>query len=137
LAQALGIPASAAITCVKPSGTVSQLCDTASGIHPRYSQYYIRTIRQDKKDPLTRFLIEQKVHTKIVYISQSPLESLVFQLQPQLAVLLETIDLQLNSLDYGSSISDTGVNISLVLQCTLGSPSGWLSGVGLRAFRRS
>jgi len=60
-ALALGIPPSAAITCVKPSGTVSQLCDTASGIHPRYSQYYIRTIRQDKKDPLTRFLIEQKV----------------------------------------------------------------------------
>lgn len=60
-ALALGIPASAAITCVKPSGTVSQLCDTASGIHPRYSQYYIRTIRQDKKDPLTRFLIEKGI----------------------------------------------------------------------------
>jgi len=50
-AASLGIPASAAITCVKPSGTVSQLCDTASGIHPRYSAYYVRTIRQDKKDP--------------------------------------------------------------------------------------
>lgn len=60
-ANKMGIPVSTSITCVKPSGTVSQLCDTASGIHPRYSQYYIRTIRQDKKDPLTRFLIEQKV----------------------------------------------------------------------------
>jgi ribonucleoside-diphosphate reductase alpha chain len=60
-ASHLNIPASAAITCVKPSGTVSQLCDTASGIHPRYSQYYIRTIRQDKKDPLTRFLREKGI----------------------------------------------------------------------------
>jgi len=60
-AASLGIPPSAAISCVKPSGTVSQLCDTASGIHPRYSAYYVRTIRQDKKDPLTRFLIEQGI----------------------------------------------------------------------------
>ena len=52
----LGIPASSAITCVKPSGTVSSLCDTASGIHPRHSAYYIRTARQDNKDPLTQFM---------------------------------------------------------------------------------
>lgn len=57
----LGIPASAAITCVKPSGTVSQLVDAASGIHPRYSEYYIRTVRGDIKDPLTQFLIAQGV----------------------------------------------------------------------------
>jgi len=55
----LGVPASTAITCVKPSGTVSQLVDSASGIHPRYSQYYIRTVRQDKKDPLADLLISQ------------------------------------------------------------------------------
>jgi ribonucleoside-diphosphate reductase alpha chain len=60
-AERLGIPASVAITCVKPSGTVSQLVDSASGIHPRHSQYYIRTIRQDIKDPVTKFLIEQGV----------------------------------------------------------------------------
>ena len=48
----LGIPESASITCVKPSGTVSQLVDSASGIHPRHSEYYIRTIRADNKDPL-------------------------------------------------------------------------------------
>lgn len=48
----LGIPVSAAITCVKPSGTVSQLVDSASGIHARHSPYYIRTVRADKKDPL-------------------------------------------------------------------------------------
>jgi ribonucleoside-diphosphate reductase alpha chain len=60
-ATTLGIQPSAAITCVKPSGTVSQLVDSASGIHPRHSQYYIRTIRQDIKDPITKFLIEQGV----------------------------------------------------------------------------
>lgn len=57
-AKALKIPQSTAITCVKPSGTVSQLVDSASGIHPRHSKYYIRTIRGDKKDPLTKFLID-------------------------------------------------------------------------------
>jgi ribonucleoside-diphosphate reductase alpha chain len=51
-AAKLGIPVSAAITCVKPSGTVSQLVDSASGIHARHSPYYIRTVRADKKDPL-------------------------------------------------------------------------------------
>lgn len=50
--KVLGIPESASITCVKPSGTVSQLVDSASGIHPRHSEYYIRTVRADNKDPL-------------------------------------------------------------------------------------
>lgn len=58
LAQQLGIAASAAITCVKPSGTVSQLVDSASGIHARHSEYYIRTVRGDNKDPLTQFLTD-------------------------------------------------------------------------------
>lgn len=57
----LGIPVSAAITCVKPSGTVSQLVDSASGIHTRHSNYYIRTVRADNKDPLTAFLKDQGV----------------------------------------------------------------------------
>lgn len=52
----LGIPVSAAITCVKPEGTVSQLTGTASGIHPQHSQYFIRRVRSDNKDPLTTFL---------------------------------------------------------------------------------
>ena len=51
-AKMLGIEISASITCVKPSGTVSQLVDSASGIHPRHSRYYIRTVRSDNKDPL-------------------------------------------------------------------------------------
>jgi len=58
-AKKLGIPQSTAITCVKPSGTVSQLVDSASGIHSRHSQYYIRTVRGDKKDPLTTLMIEK------------------------------------------------------------------------------
>lgn len=54
----LGINQAAAITCVKPSGTVSQLVDSASGIHPRYSEYYIRTVRADKKDPLASLMAD-------------------------------------------------------------------------------
>ena len=57
----LGIPPSTAITCVKPSGTVSQLVDAASGIHARHSEFYLRRARQDKKDPLSTFMIEQGV----------------------------------------------------------------------------
>ena len=57
-AKKLGISQAAAITCVKPSGTVSQLVDSASGIHARHNPYYIRTVRGDKKDPLTQMMIE-------------------------------------------------------------------------------
>ena len=56
-AEALSIPQSAAITCVKPSGTVSQLVNSASGIHARHNPYYIRTVRGDNKDPLTQFMV--------------------------------------------------------------------------------
>lgn len=68
LAGKLGIPASASITCVKPSGTVSQLVDSASGIHARHNDYYIRRIRMDKKDPIYNYLkdkgvqVEDEVH---------------------------------------------------------------------------
>lgn len=55
-AQRLGIPQSAATTCVKPSGTVSQLVDAASGIHARHNDYYIRTVRADNKDPLCQMM---------------------------------------------------------------------------------
>jgi ribonucleoside-diphosphate reductase alpha chain len=54
----IGINPAAAITCVKPSGTVSQLTDSASGIHPRHSEYYIRTVRADRKDPLCQMMID-------------------------------------------------------------------------------
>lgn len=60
-AELLGIPQSTAVTCVKPSGTVSQLADCASGIHARYARHYIRTVRCDNKDPITKFFIDQGV----------------------------------------------------------------------------
>ena len=61
LSKRLGINPSAAITCVKPSGTVSQLVDSSSGIHARHSNYYIRTVRGDNKDPLTQFMADQGI----------------------------------------------------------------------------
>ena len=61
MAEQLGIPQSTAITCVKPSGTVSQLVDSASGIHARHNPHYIRTVRGDNKDPLTQFLVSEGI----------------------------------------------------------------------------
>ena len=58
-AKKFGINQSVAVTCVKPSGTVSQLTNAASGIHARHNPYYIRTVRGDKKDPLTKMMIDQ------------------------------------------------------------------------------
>ena len=60
-AERLGIPVSAAISCVKPSGTVSQLVNSSSGIHARHSPYYIRTVRGDNKDPVTQFMKDQGI----------------------------------------------------------------------------
>jgi ribonucleoside-diphosphate reductase alpha chain len=75
-ADKLSIGTSAAITCVKPSGTVSQLVDSASGIHPRHSKYYIRRVRGDKKDPLSQFLIQQGIpNEECVY---KPTQTVVF-----------------------------------------------------------
>jgi ribonucleoside-diphosphate reductase alpha chain len=88
-AAKLGIPVSAAITCVKPSGTVSQLVDSASGIHARHSPYYIRTVRADKKDPLAvmmkemGFPVEDDVtkpdHTYVFSFPQKSPEHAVFR----------------------------------------------------------
>ena len=60
-ADRLGIPRSAAVTCIKPSGTVSQLVNSASGIHPRWSRYYLRSVRNDVKDPISSFLVDAGV----------------------------------------------------------------------------
>jgi len=60
-AEKLGVPQATAVTCNKPEGTVSQLTDTASGIHARHSPYYIRTVRGDNKDPLTQFMKDQGI----------------------------------------------------------------------------
>lgn len=63
-AEKLGINQSAAITCVKPSGTVSQLVNSASGLHTRHSEFYLRTVRADNKDPITQFLKDQGVYSE-------------------------------------------------------------------------
>ena len=60
-AKLLGIPESAAVTCVKPSGTVSQLVNSSSGIHPRHNSFFIRRVRNDKKDPISTVMIEAGV----------------------------------------------------------------------------
>ena len=75
-AERLGIPVSVAITCVKPSGTVSQLVDSASGIHARHSPYYIRTVRGDNKDPLTQFMKDAGVPAEPCYYK--PQQTTVF-----------------------------------------------------------
>lgn len=80
-ASKLGIEQSAAITCVKPSGTVSQLVDSASGIHPRFSSHYLRRVRSDKKDPLavfmenTGFPVEQDVMSPSSSVFSFPIKA--------------------------------------------------------------
>ena len=80
-AKKLGIPQSTAITCVKPSGTVSQLVNSSSGIHARFSDYYIRRVRNDKKDPLSDFMInagvpcEEDVMNPNVWVFSFPQEA--------------------------------------------------------------
>ena len=63
-AEKLGINQATAVTCVKPSGTVSQLVDSASGIHARHNPYYIRTVRADKKDPLCKMMVDAGFHVE-------------------------------------------------------------------------
>ena len=80
-ADKLGINQSAAITCVKPSGTVSQLVDSASGIHPRFSKHYIRRVRSDKKDPLAQYMtaagfpVEDDVMSKSSLVFSFPIKA--------------------------------------------------------------
>lgn len=91
-AKKLGINQAAAVTCVKPSGTVSQLCDTASGIHPRFSKYYIRRVRGDVKDPLSQFLqkigipTEEDVTNKENVVFSFPMEA------PDGSLLVDNVD---------------------------------------------
>ena len=76
LAYELGIPQSAAITCVKPSGTVSQLVDSASGIHARHNPHYVRTVRGDIKDPMTKFMIDSGIPSEPCFMK--PESTVVF-----------------------------------------------------------
>jgi ribonucleoside-triphosphate reductase len=80
-AKRLGIKPATAITCVKPSGTVSQLVNSASGIHPRFSKNYIRTVRADKQDPLAQYMeaagfpVETDVTSESTYVFSFPIEA--------------------------------------------------------------
>ena len=81
-AKELNISPSVAVTCVKPSGTVSSLVDSASGIHPRHAEYYIRTVRADKKDPLAKMMVgagfpheDEIFHTDSVWVFSFPMKS--------------------------------------------------------------
>jgi ribonucleoside-triphosphate reductase (thioredoxin) len=97
-AKVLGIPASAAITCVKPSGTVSQLVDSASGMHPRYAPYYIRRVRGDKHDPLCQALIdagvpyETDVHNPSAWVFSFPMKAPVGALTVQDVRAIEQLE---------------------------------------------
>ena len=70
-ADRLGIEHSASVTCVKPSGTVSQLTNTANGVHPRYARFYIRRVRNDAKDPVSQFLIEAGYKAEVDFYNPS------------------------------------------------------------------
>ncbi len=87
-ADRLNITHSAAITCVKPSGTVSQLTGVSSGMHPWHNEYYIRTVRGDKKDPLTQFLIEAGVPAEDDFMNPTATKVFSFPIKaPENAVL--------------------------------------------------
>ena len=92
-AKDLGINQSAAITCVKPSGTVSQLALCSSGIHPAYSRFYTRTVRQDNKDPMTAFLIDQGVPHEPCVMKPDTTTIFSFPIQtPATAVTRDEVD---------------------------------------------
>ena len=91
-ADRLGIPTSAAITCVKPSGTVSQFVDSASGIHPRHSPHYIRTVRGDNKDPLTQFMKDQGIPSEADFMKPDQTTVFSFPVKaPQGAIVTDNV----------------------------------------------
>ena len=91
-ADRLGISQSTAITCVKPSGTVSQLVDSASGIHPRHSPHYIRTVRGDNKDPLTQFMKDQGIPSEADFMKPDQTTVFSFPVKaPQGAIVTDNV----------------------------------------------
>lgn len=91
-ADTLGIQRSCGITCVKPSGTVSQLVNAGSGIHPRYSRHYIRRVRFDNKDPMAQFLVDKGVPVEQDYMNPN---AMVFSFpikSPDTSILRDQVD---------------------------------------------
>ena len=111
-ADRLGIPQSTSITCVKPSGTVSQLVDSASGIHARHSKYYIRTVRGDNKDPLTQFMKDQGIPNEPCVFKGDTTTVFSFpQKSPDKAITRDDMT-AIEQLGYGLPIKDIGVSIN-------------------------
>ena len=117
-AAKLGINQSAAITCVKPSGTVSQLVDSASGIHPRFSKHYIRRVRSDHKDPLAVFMaqsgfpVEQDVMSPTSSVFSFPVKA------PESSVTVKQVG-AMQQLELWKATRITGANISQASLCTI------------------
>lgn len=104
-AEKLGINQSAAITCVKPSGTVSQLVDSASGLHPRFSPYYIRRVRNSINDPLTQFLVSQGVPWEMDKMSPATVVFSFPQKSPDGAVCKDDLT-AIQQMEYWKHIQD-------------------------------
>jgi ribonucleoside-diphosphate reductase alpha chain len=104
-AEKLGINQSAAITCVKPSGTVSQLVDSASGLHPRFSPYYIRRVRNSINDPLTQFLASQGVPWEMDKVSPNTAVFSFPQKSPDGAVCKDKLT-AIQQMEYWKHIQD-------------------------------
>lgn len=131
----LGINQATAITCVKPSGTVSQLVDCASGIHPRFSQYYIRRVRADKKDPLTEFLLKQSIPVENDLFRPDSTAIFSFPQVSQLSPNLRKAPTarrpasmsarRLSSSSSGSSTRPTGASTSRRLPSMCARTNGW------------
>ena len=105
-AAQLGIPQSTATTCVKPSGTVSQLTDAASGIHARHAPFYVRTVRGDTKDPLTRFLMDEGIPNEPDFNSPSNTVVFSFPFESPVAAICRTDMKALEQLNMWKRFSD-------------------------------
>ena len=117
-ADRLGIPHSTAITCVKPSGTVSQLVDSSSGIHARHSPHYIRTVRGDNKDPLTQFMIDQGIPSEPDVMKPDATTVFSFPMQSPLGAVHTADMTAIQQLEMWLCINVIGVSISLALRLT-------------------
>ena len=100
ISKVLGIPQSTAITCIKPSGTVSQLVDSASGIHARHNDYYIRTVRGDNKDPLTQFMKEAGIPIEPDITKPDSVSVFSFPMKSPIGAITRTAMTAIEQLDY-------------------------------------
>ena len=100
IAKDLGIPQSTAITCIKPSGTVSQLVDSASGIHARHNDFYVRTVRGDNKDPLTQFMKDAGIPAEPDVMKPDSTTVFSFPMKSPVGAITRTQMTAIEQLDY-------------------------------------